>query len=1366
MGQRVEKDGYTAEMTDDLEIVYRNPRGRQLKQFPTQLAGARGLGALFSTHKQLRQQDEACRTRARRWAEAGVSVPRALADADPQWRKALEDEGVPLTEELGEGGLFARTYTGFDGRTLTQLLPEELIPYRDLLMRAEHWETDGLFSTGIPDPSDGELPFPERIIAAHPGQEDLAVRTIRDLQNTTGDWAYIGKKDVDAVLRGLEGAAPALLVTLLDEMADLALREEDDPTAAAWFGRARKTARLQGDKADKEWLRERYLAYAAGKALSATALRDWARELAVKGVATEADLTAFREVALRRVRASREAYPQLAADVRKIAKAAGLDPERELAVLLQEIFAAGGVSLSDEKFWTDCLKGRAFDLLGDHAPEAARQMLKVRPRSSGDSQEVWPRLLERTGALALLTGKTPGLAAGEAAAWLSGCALSSSGWRKAPWPVLYDLAEKIAPKLAADGVPVAFRFWRMDERNDKLTPLDLIDVLLEHGAPVADPPEALALSRLNHLTADRRPKLAYLWADERFARELRARLRADLEMTTEDGASNSWYQPHETKGWGRIPDLFDNPVGHEELRAWCDRERAKLRRGVDLGELVLLLGRFVHVGAAVDLALKDAEAAQEFAAVDVLPLVMAEMPEGVSRAQVVAVLEKLRPTYVLHDQVSGRNSKVIPEALPQLAGPTGRKAAAALVKAVNCRAGLELLVRRFTPAEEGAEEKPKQTPAPVARQEDPQTRVSRRLTELAESSAPVWDGDLASPSAEFECLYGLHGFRRTHADAAALALHAVSASGYGSTAVRAGRSLLEYAAHPVVSGAPGRWRFVDCELPEGIPQDPPDARVVTCGTAFKTATSVAYELGANGLGRSRTLWEYAPDGVFCEDGPLAAAGAVLTRSYVPEPVRPGGWFVRFAELYRRRGPAPVRLGLAAAFAERLGLTAAEATVLLTAYVPAAPHETAELSDYDPGSYYALASWKIREAEAERAVAGLTSALGPALVATLYDKLLPDDPERLWTTGPDVDRAAEWWRRELGRPLPVPVGLLPLAAKETLPPKGEPARSQQPGEAACWPSLRLPALTGRIATGADCLAPDPSGLAGEPQLLALPRVAAWLAYRTPAGDPLRPAIGAAISRLRAELASGPGPLTLFSLQSNYLMGDAPSTGALTSHPAVTEVYDPAYFMRNMRVDPAALKGPDDPLLASLDTYLDSPLPSQWLPSPSGLPAVADLRLLLSDDFAALGAHLATDDGRTPGWEQHPVRSVPHLIEACAKTCGLGEDPAALYLMLLALPDPTDRNVRTWTAWSPARFKAAVAELAASGLVVRGDRPRAGRSLFLPGTWQERKSPRLPIETTKLGLLPLAREHRSTSHMAAVPSGPLPALFERAWEGRTG
>ncbi|MGW2640201.1 hypothetical protein [Streptomyces sp. NPDC001348] len=1352
MGRRVEKGGYTAELTDDLEVVYRNPQGRTLKKFPDAILGAPGLVALLGARTRLRKHREACRLQAGEWASDGVRAPRALADADPLWREALESESVELTDEPGDGGLWARTYTGFDGRTLTQVLPEQLLPYRDRLMRGQQWEPDGLFSTGIPDPSDGALPFPERIVAAHPGLEEPATEKILLLQERTQQWRSVYKADVDSVLQDVEDSLPALLVTFLDEMADLALRQGEHATAAAWFGRARTAERVQARKADKEWLLGRYLAYAEGKALSATVLRAWARELAVKGEATEADLSRFRQVVVRRVQASSEVYPQLAVDVRKLARAAGLEPEAELATVLGEMFAVGGVSLSEVKFWTDCFKGRAMDLLGKHAPEAARQVLRLRPRRFGESSRVWRELLERTGALALLTGEAPGLPAGEAAAWLSACVLANSDG-DGPWPVMYELAERIAPRLAADGVPVQFRYRRMNEHSDGKTPLDLIDLLLEHGVPVADPPELLGPSRLYSIQLSRRPKLEHLQADERFARELRARVRADLEMTIKGMDSNSWYQPHNTKGWQRIPELFDNPIGHEEIRAWFGRERAKLRAGVDFEELVLLLGRLVHVGVAVDLLLKDAEAAAEFAAVDVVTLLMAQLPDTVSRAQVEELLGRLQPYFVEREGVRGPNRGPILEALPQLGEPIHSLAARALVMAVNCRAGLERLVGCLTPGEGDA------SPTAGAGEQEPEDRISRQIMALAKKGTAVWGGDLGQATTTFDRLPSNgQRFRHTHACAAALALCVVSSPKGGSAA----RSLMTYAAHPFVTGEPGHWRIVHCEVPE----DRADVKAPLAGTVFRTNTSVAYVLAGGGRDPRRTLWEYSPDGAHPEDGPLALAGVKLTRAHVLEPVRPGAWFTRFAELYREHGPAPARPELARAFAERLGLSQAEATALLTAHVPCAPYQLDEEDGYLSGHYSTdLESWKIRSKEAERAVAALTDALGPRFFTTLYDKLLPDDPEQLWVTGPDVDRAAEWWLAELGSPLPVPTALVPLAAKETLPPQGEAALGRQPhGDGrSWWPHLRLPALLGRLATGADCLAPHRAGLAGEPHLLALPRIAAWLAYRTPAGDPSRPAAGAAISRLREELSSGPGPLTLFSLQSNYLMGPPPSTEALTAHPAVTEVADTAYAIRHLRVDPAALDGPDDPLLDALDTYLDSVLPSQWLPSPSGLPAVADLRLLLSDDFAALGTHLLTDGERSPGWEQDPARSVPHLVEDCAEAFGLGRDAASLYLMLLALPDPSDRNVKAWTGWQPGRLRKAEAELHASGRVLRALRSRAGRSLFLPGAWQERKPPRLPVEASKLGLLPLAREHRSTSHLAAVPYAPLPLLFTRAWEG---
>jgi hypothetical protein len=128
-----------------------------------------------------------------------------------------------------------------------------------------------------------------------------------------------------------------------------------------------------------------------------------------------------------------------------------------------------------------------------------------------------------------------------------------------------------------------------------------------------------------------------------------------------------------------------------------------------------------------------------------------------------------------------------------------------------------------------------------------------------------------------------------------------------------------------------------------------------------------------------------------------------------------------------------------------------------------------------------------------------------------------------------------------------------------------------------------------------------------------------------------------------------------------------------------------------------------------------------------------------------------------WPQDPSRSVPHLVVEVAKEFGLGEDAATAYLMLLAMPDPTDRNAARWTGWKPARLKSAQAELADTDLVVRATRERAGRSLFLPGGWTAQSAPRLPLEQWKLGLFDVA----GSSGVPLVPAEPAAELYARAW-----
>ncbi|MFI0980227.1 hypothetical protein ACH4SP_24875 [Streptomyces sp. NPDC021093] len=1442
---KIEVDGYAAGLDAELAWVFRNPRGGKLKQLPRKVEGHPELARMRRLKQIARAHGRECAERAEEWAASDVVVPEELAAADPVWREALEAAGVRVRDGAGgrvrdgagvqvrdgvsgeaDEGLIARAYVhAVSGRRLVQVMGEETAPYRDVVMRHDGWERAEGFATGLSGRvGDAELPFPERVLAAHPGMVEVVLEAADGLRECG---AY--KKSIDAFLKGLEKSAPVLLPVFLDAAAEACLDAEfgaDPDAAGAYFGRSRKAERERGHPMDQEWVRARYLKYADAKALSATAVRARAKELGVKGACTPARAAEFRELVTRRAAAAGGGdgvYPQLAADVRKLAKGAGLDPEEELAAVLVDSGLVRDIWLNKDEFWTDVLKGKAFDLAVAREPEAVRAgALRLVPGPWTSWQGLWAELLDRSGLMARLTGKEPGLADGETARWLRRCLNSLNGRRNCPKQWMYDLAERLAPRLTADGVPVDICYDPSSRGWPQGLPLDLVDLLLEHGVPVTDPPELLGGFRLSSVHVERRPELRFVRADPRFARELRALLRAGLDMRGDvTYGGNTWYQPHEAKGWAELPPLYAHGTGHEVVREWCAAERELLARGPSLEQLALLLGRFAHAGAAVDTALKDAGAAEQFAAVDVVELVRAELPEGpegaaADRSEVAELLAgtAVKSVYASERARLGSRGYVLQVGANCLAGlertvaqlaPEGWRTAAAVRAEGGGAAGASASAGASnTSAEAGASEGAVSAgasngagnrtgahepsggshPRPLGSGSgegqgggEPALSglglVCHRLAELAtDPSVAIWRGELTAPSAKFEAGHGLaRQLKSLHAFTARQALSHES-RGPNRSAV-APAVFADYAHLPFVGAAAeqaGRWRVVRTEWK--------GERAGFVGAAYRTETSAAVVLEASP--NHRILLEHAPRGEFGEGGPLAAGGCGATSAQLLKPQRDASWYARFAELWAERGRVPARPELAVDFAGRTGLPVADAALLLVAHLDCDPYQLATANPVFTTIAWPEA-WQLKRAEVDAAADGLAGLFDRADITALYERLLPDDPERLWTEGPDVERAVRWWRERFGEPMPVPIELLPLAGKESVRPKGEDALPRDRGrDRMWWPTFRFNAAAGRLVSGDEVLASGLPPLAGPPDLLGPVRVAAWLAYRTPVGDPVRPAVGAAIGRLRSELAAGPGPLTLFSVQSNYLMGapESPEDAGLTTHPAVTVEDDATYDMRNVRVDPALLSGADDPVLDRLDDYLDSVLPSQWVPARNGLPGIADLRILLSPEFGELGEQLAGErgdqlagehaggsargsaKGSAAGWAQDPARSVPHLVSACAAAYGLSADAAAYFLMLAALPDPTDRMVKQWTGWSPARFKAVREELAASGRVVQVTRSRAGRGLFLAGLWQERKVPRLPLEAAKLRLLgPTAAERRSTSHMATVPHGTVATLFER-------
>ncbi|MFI5757060.1 hypothetical protein [Streptomyces sp. NPDC051569] len=523
------------------------------------------------------------------------------------------------------------------------------------------------------------------------------------------------------------------------------------------------------------------------------------------------------------------------------------------------------------------------------------------------------------------------------------------------------------------------------------------------------------------------------------------------------------------------------------------------------------------------------------------------------------------------------------------------------------------------------------------------------------------------------------------------------------------------------------------------------------------------------LGRLRSeqrdgFWqcvEYDPAGVFGGwDGCTLLSSEVLGAA--GDQVRAPA-VRRLLELVRERGPLPYHPENATDFADQVGITPAAAALLQLGY---------RSRDVLTAEY--LEPLGAKNAEAQVAVstlAALTFGQSRAFTALL----LPGDPARvadLWSTGFATAPLVERWVAARGRRRPTPPSLFRPMTAET----ADHGRSVEEVLNPEW----QPQLTGRtqqrLVEGRPAPV-DPDRLLTGNTVQRWVAALRWLAYRLPYGDPLRAVLPLTLGILRERLAD-PGLLldlgvtwdsayTAVSPRLREAYGLAPERGgdekemselsaALVLTPMPYRRQGDEVWVRPAAVLPAAWSdgatdggegggkdggegGPDHPDLKLL------------VATARAAPGLEALRTLLSEEFTVL----VSADGPA-GSPQDPSRGAPGPVRQAAERFGLSEDAAAVYLMLLALPDPTDRNQAAWTGWKPARLKKARAELAATELVVKARRARAGRSLFLPGGWLEQRTPpRLPAETWKTVLLPWDLPG------FVVPDRPVPELYEAAW-----
>ncbi|WP_329522030.1 hypothetical protein [Spirillospora sp. NBC_01491] len=539
--------------------------------------------------------------------------------------------------------------------------------------------------------------------------------------------------------------------------------------------------------------------------------------------------------------------------------------------------------------------------------------------------------------------------------------------------------------------------------------------------------------------------------------------------------------------------------------------------------------------------------------------------------------------------------------------------------------------------------------------------------------------------------------------------------------------------------APGRWR-------RGTASGAALAPLCAAGRTVVTG------VGGSGTGPEPyrpldpgTAYRFVqPDGAPVPEGATAVETVTVTHD---EAVR----LPRLLDLLAERGPLRLGPAATAAFMNRTGVRKALAELVL--------------SGLPSGSVN-------RYTDADRE---LLTGLDPDGHLRVLAAAIPDDPAGLWARGGAVaaaGRMAEVWVELVG----VRPGVDEEVADFLERRNGEDAASLLADPSGCAELMAVPrsVLTVEehgylracfIAEDGD-LHPWPHEPSGEHTRVA--SLVAWALTERPVGDPATSGAAELWSRVRAWLDA---PELLLELGQEYPPPDRCSVPfspvSVRVEQGESRVPPPAVFGNGLLlVEPqrwCLFLRPS--ALGRSDLYAEAVRFCETRGLLRTLQGLGNLETLHSGGLARMVERSKNTIVPSGGYEANPLLSVPELVDEVAGKLGLGRDSAALYLQLLALVRPTDRNVRKWNGWTAPRHKAAQARLLEHGLVETDKRPRAGRKVFIPGPWTRMKAPLLPLETAKLAT------HRVHSGWTGggpfdgwFPPVPLHELFANAWNSR--
>ncbi|MEJ7600825.1 MAG: hypothetical protein WKG01_23170 [Kofleriaceae bacterium] len=403
---------------------------------------------------------------------------------------------VPATAKLPKDAhvdpVVARAYghAVLPGRKVVRLSAENVVTGDDLEMATLGFgpgEDRGVVGKERKRP----LGFPGWALVHDPVNARLALGVVKELKKQARKAKSKpghAKEGLDAIADQLGRSVPHFLPAFYEECGRVFIEHGALAYAAAMFGKARDAEAVHALEVDEQHRVDAFLEFALAGAVTTKALTQYAKQLAEHHEPAVA-YRHFRQLCLQRTLGGLPPWSGMAKELRRLAKAAKLEPDAEDAAFVAEIIESPALAKAAGEFWH--AYAAPLTALGKQSAAARGALLNLFPTGTKYSRELddaWLALLEATGATAALVGDDVALEATTSAgraAWFDKLTQHlARDWQHQQIGVqAFALLRRIAPMLIADGKPITAL-----GRANRIG-LDLAELALELGVPVAPPPE-------------------------------------------------------------------------------------------------------------------------------------------------------------------------------------------------------------------------------------------------------------------------------------------------------------------------------------------------------------------------------------------------------------------------------------------------------------------------------------------------------------------------------------------------------------------------------------------------------------------------------------------------------------------------------------------------------------------------------------------------------------------------------------------------------------------------------------------------------------------------------------------------------------